>query len=89
MATIWESCNPNSISIGGAAPGAPAISDVWWDTAGRMWRWWDGMAWQTFAASIPATSTSSGLKGQMAMDMDFLYVCVDNNFWKRTPLTTW
>ena len=38
---------------------------------------------------IPETSTSSGLQGQIAFDDDYLYICVQNNVWKRLPLNNW
>ncbi len=37
----------------------------------------------------PPTSGSSGNKGDIAWDSDYLYVCVDTNTWKRIPLQTW
>lgn len=37
----------------------------------------------------PATSSSTGRKGDRAFDTDYLYVCVATDTWKRTPLTTW
>jgi hypothetical protein len=49
---------------------------------------------QTTAAivrvSIPATSTSTGATGQIAVDNanNFLYVCTNTNVWKRVLLTT-
>lgn len=36
----------------------------------------------------PASSTASGISGQIATDGDYLYVCVGANQWKRTPLTS-
>jgi hypothetical protein len=41
--------------------------------------------------SIPPTSSSPGVMGQMAHDGigGFLYVCVATNQWRRTALTTW
>jgi hypothetical protein len=40
--------------------------------------------------AVPATSTSAGVAGQIAVDNanSFLYVCTDTNVWKRTILTT-
>lgn len=37
----------------------------------------------------PATSSSTGLAGQMSYDSDYLYVCVATNTWKRVNLHTW
>jgi len=34
----------------------------------------------------PATSTSPGEMGDRSYDNDFIYVCVENNLWKRTNL---
>jgi hypothetical protein len=38
---------------------------------------------------IPLNSTSNGVQGQIAWDSSYHYVCVANNTWKRSPLTTW
>ncbi|MCM8807570.1 MAG: hypothetical protein NC926_06470 [Candidatus Omnitrophica bacterium] len=40
-------------------------------------------------SKTPPTSGSSGNKGDIAWDSDYLYVCVDTNTWKRIPLQTW
>jgi hypothetical protein len=37
----------------------------------------------------PATSTSTGVAGQIAWDTNYVYVCVATNTWKRSALTTW
>jgi hypothetical protein len=44
----------------------------------------------TTHVAIPATSTSAGLVGQVAVDNtnNLLYVCTATNVWKRTALTT-
>lgn len=37
----------------------------------------------------PATSTDACSQGQMAWDDEYVYVCVTENKWKRTELTSW
>ena len=37
----------------------------------------------------PANSTAIGVQGQITWDADYVYVCVSNGVWKRSPLTTW
>jgi len=39
--------------------------------------------------SIPASSSASGTKGDIAYDDDYIYVCISTDTWKRSPLTTW
>ena len=39
--------------------------------------------------SAPTSSTSPGTKGNIVWDNDYIYVCVADNTWKRTPLSTW
>lgn len=39
--------------------------------------------------AIPVTATSSGQKGQMAFDSNYLYVCVADNVWRRATLNSW
>lgn len=38
---------------------------------------------------VPTSTTSSGLKGELRYDDDYLYVCIDTNSWKRISLTSW
>lgn len=40
-------------------------------------------------ASIPASATDIGAKGDIAFDSNYLYVCVDTDTWVRTALATW
>lgn len=37
----------------------------------------------------PATATSAGVKGQIAYDASYIYVCTATDTWVRSPLTTW
>lgn len=37
----------------------------------------------------PASSTSEGLLGEIRYTADYIYVCVAENTWRRTALTTW
>lgn len=39
--------------------------------------------------STPINATATGIQGQITWDADYIYVCVANNTWKRTALTTW
>jgi hypothetical protein len=39
--------------------------------------------------TVPANSTSNGTVSTFCYDSNYLYVCVANNTWKRTALTTW
>ena len=41
------------------------------------------------AGAAPATSSSTGVPGQIAYDNNYVYVCVATNTWKRSPLTSW
>ena len=38
---------------------------------------------------VPASSTSTGIQGQLAFDDEYFYICVQNNIWKRFLLSTW
>jgi len=37
----------------------------------------------------PGTSGATGATGEMALDSDWLYVCIGTDTWKRTSLTGW
>jgi hypothetical protein len=39
--------------------------------------------------TVPATATSNGEIGAIVFDSNYVYICVDNNIWKRAPLSTW
>ena len=39
--------------------------------------------------TTPTTATSTGRKGEVRYDSDYLYICVATNTWKRTALSTW
>lgn len=39
--------------------------------------------------SVPASSSSSGVAGQIAYDDDYFYTCVATNKWKRSIMATW
>ena len=40
------------------------------------------------AGNAPATSSSTGVPGQIGWDSGFLYICVATNTWKRVALST-
>ncbi len=40
----------------------------------------------TLGAQAPATSTSSGTKGQVAYDSNYVYICVETNTWIRANI---
>lgn len=42
-----------------------------------------------FITSPPEESTSSGNKGDFSWDSNYIYICVENNNWKRTILSNW
>ena len=69
-----------------ADPGADRYL-MWDDDPGELV--WDegggGMSWET----APDSTTSSGTAGDVAYDTTYFYVCVANNSWKRTELSTW
>jgi hypothetical protein len=37
----------------------------------------------------PPTAASSGIKGQIQYDNDYIYICVATNTWKRVGISTW
>ncbi len=43
----------------------------------------------TTAKAAPTTATATGVKGEIRMDNDYVYICVDTNIWKRSALTAW
>ena len=37
----------------------------------------------------PSSATDTGIKGQVAWDSSYIYVCVSDDVWKRTALSSW
>jgi len=37
----------------------------------------------------PSSATDTGIKGQVAWDSSYIYVCVSDDAWKRTALSSW
>ena len=43
----------------------------------------------TFKTQIPSLPTSSGTKGEWAVDSTYLYICYNTNSWRRIALSSW
>jgi len=39
--------------------------------------------------AAPLSATATGSVGQVALDANYFYVCVNTNTWKRIALSTW
>lgn len=39
--------------------------------------------------AAPVSASATGVVGQIALDANYIYVCVNTNTWKRVALTTW
>jgi len=39
--------------------------------------------------SSPVSTTSPGTKGSLAFDKQYVYYCIDQNTWARSPLSSW
>lgn len=37
----------------------------------------------------PASASSEGSKGEIAIDDDYIYICIDTDTWKRVGISTW
>ena len=37
----------------------------------------------------PSSATDTGVKGQVAYDTNYIYVCVATDVWKRVSISTW
>ena len=38
---------------------------------------------------VPSDASSTGTAGQIAIDSNYIYVCVATNTWKRAAISTW
>ena len=43
----------------------------------------------TTANAAPSSATDTGVKGDIRIDANYIYICIATNTWKRCPLTTW
>ena len=41
------------------------------------------------SVGVPATSTSTGIVNTIAIDTNYLYICVATDTWKRVALSSW
>jgi hypothetical protein len=55
-----------------------------YDSATSLWK--NKMLLQD--ATAPATSTSTGIEGDVRMDSSYIYVCTATNTWKRIALSS-
>jgi len=39
--------------------------------------------------TVPSSATAPGIVGQVSLDANYFYVCVNTNTWKRVALATW
>ncbi len=39
--------------------------------------------------AIPTTASDSGVRGQMAFDENYLYICIASDTWVRANVSTW
>lgn len=45
--------------------------------------------WITLRVDVPISATSTGIKGQYAVDSSFFYVCVSTDTWRRVAVSAW
>lgn len=43
----------------------------------------------TTLGAAPSSATDTGVKGDIRIDDNYIYLCVATNIWKRSPLSTW
>jgi len=41
------------------------------------------------SATVPTAATDPGVKGTIAFDDTYVYLCISTNTWKRALLSTW
>ncbi|MBK25982.1 MAG: hypothetical protein CME70_18415 [Halobacteriovorax sp.] len=44
-----------------------------------------GISWSV----TPASTGSLGVEGNIAFDSEYMYVCIEDNKWRRSPLSAW
>jgi hypothetical protein len=40
-------------------------------------------------SGAPSSSSDTGIKGQIVYDASYIYICIENDTWVRSALTTW
>ena len=64
-------------------PSSGRIKDV---DSKTLTNWYQAMRSPAGGVAAPASSTSTGIAGQIAYDANFLYICIGTNLWRRVPL---
>ena len=77
-------------------PDNPVEGSIRYNTALHNPEWFDGNNWQNIGPltslgvlTTPASASAPGSAGQICFDGDYIYVCVAENTWKRSLLSTW
>jgi hypothetical protein len=39
--------------------------------------------------NVPSSASDGGVKGEVAVDDDYLYVCIAEDTWKRVAISSW
>ena len=39
--------------------------------------------------TAPASASATGTKGQIVIDANYIYICVNTDTWKRAAISTW
>jgi hypothetical protein len=83
----WEATTANAVSV--AFEVAPESSSkeitVFKGVGGKV----TPPSFNDITVAAPTTSSSDGQKGDIAYDENYIYICVDENTWKRFSLSTW
>jgi len=89
-----------SVTISDTPPAASA-GDLWWESdTGRLKIYYqdtDTSQWvdtnpplsPALSSNAPASASANGTTGDISFDVNYVYVCVATNTWKRAALATW
>jgi hypothetical protein len=88
-----------SAIVSDGEPTAPENGTLWFNSSsadlfvyyndGDSAQWLSVLNGEMPWAPVPSLSSSPGTQGQIAYNNNFFYVCVADNTWKRTTLTSW
>ena len=85
--TYWEATTADTVSVAfETAPSTGSIeATVFNGLGGKLL----APSLNDLSVSVPASSSSDGQKGELAYDVNYIYICTATNTWKRSALTTW
>ena len=67
----------------------PVAGQLWFDTTINVLKRYNGSTWEITVNKTPSSAIDTGTAGEICWDMNYIYICVSTNAWKRMAISTW